>query len=178
MPKTAERDHMKELKNRQAVIDQIVGMLMAHDIDHTCYQEDIYLYIDDKGVGTVETFTNVGGNSWLDNDHITVYCMKEDHSDWTDFAPNMSDIAEVLGWSLNSLKERTAAWMCESGWQYDAKDVNYQDVRQFIDQHPVLLNQIKDAEEQYIKHNLCSEYQDKAEMLLDEALKETEDYIV
>lgn len=169
---------MKELKNRQVVVEEIIRMLMKHDMDHTCYQEDIYLYLHDDGTGEVTTFANVGGNSWLNDDHITVYKMPELHTDWSDFVPNMGDIADVLGWSLNSLKERTAAWMCESGWQYDAKDVNYQDVRQFLDRHPVLLDQIKDAEESYIKTELYCEYQEKAEMLLDEALKETEVYIV
>lgn len=161
-----------ELKNRQAVVEEIIRMLMEHDMDHTSYQEDIYLYIHEDGTGEVTTFTNVGGNSWLDDDHITVYCMKEDLSDWTDFVPDIGDIADVLGWSLNSLKERTAAWMCETGWQYDAEDVNGLDIRQFIAKHPVLLNQIKDAEEEYIKHELYSDYMDKAEMLLDAALEE------
>ncbi len=169
---------MKELKNRQAVIDQIVCMLMEHDIDHTSYQEDIYLYIDDNGVGTVETFVNVGGNSWLDDDHITVRCMSEDYTDWTDFVPEIGSVADVLGWEVHTLRERVAAWMCETGWQYNASDINYQDVRQFIQAHPSLLEQIQDAEASYIREDLRSNYYEEANLYLDEALKETEDYIV
>lgn len=48
------------------VVEEIIRMLMEHDIDHTSYQEDIYLYIHEDGTGEVTTFTNVGGNSWLD----------------------------------------------------------------------------------------------------------------
>lgn len=164
-----------ELKNRQTVVEEIIRMLMEHDIDHTSYQEDIYLYIHEDGTGEVTTFTNVGGNSWLDDDHITVYCMKEDLSDWTDFVPNIGDIAEVLGWSVNTLKERAAAWRCETGWQYDADDMDYQDIKDFLNEHTMLLDDIMDAEEEYIKHELYSDYMEKAEMLLDEALKEVND---
>lgn len=166
---------MKELKNRQAIVEEIIRMMMEHDMDHTRYQEDIYLYLYDDGTGEVTTFANVGGNSWLNDDHITVYQMPELYTDWTDFVPEIGDIANVLEWDVNTLKERAAAWRCESGWQYDADDMDYQDIRDFLNAHPSLLDQIKDAEETYIKTELYSEYMDKAEMLLDSALEENDD---
>ena len=68
---------MIELKNEDAVIELIAEAMMEHDVSCCKYQEDVYLYIDDSGIGSISIFPNVGGNSWLDDDHITVCCMPE-----------------------------------------------------------------------------------------------------
>ena len=41
------------------------------------FQIDIYLYPD----GSVDDFVNVGGNSWLNDDHITVARINHEHWD-------------------------------------------------------------------------------------------------
>lgn len=163
---------MAKISNYNAVLEELVSMMMEHDRDHTPYQEDVYLYIED-GEGSLYLFANVGGNSWLDDDHITVMQLREDLTDWSDFVPNLGDIATVLGWSVVSLKERAAAWHCESGWQYDACDMDYHDIRNFIEANPVLMNQITEAENDYIEDSR-SEYAERARMALDAALDDEE----
>ena len=162
---------MAELKNYADVLETIITMAIEHDVDHTRYQEDIYMYIKD-GVGSVCLFQNVGGNSWIDDDHITVMQLPQLYSDWTDFVPNLGDIADILEMSLDTLKERAAAWHCEKGWQFDASEMDYQDIREFIEAHPVLLNKITDAEAEYLRSDCYTEYADRCRMALDAALDE------
>lgn len=119
----------KVLKNRDAVIDMIAEEMRDLDMKALDYQVDIYLYIDEEGLGTVETFSNPGGNSWLDDDHITVYQdgphyddywegiedFFEDDEDkgWDDLSdeqkdellPDMDDYQERAGWLLDRALE-------------------------------------------------------------------------
>lgn len=169
---------MKELKNRQEVLEAIVGMLMDHDIKHVGFQEDIYLYITDDGIGTVETFQNVGGCSWLNDDHITVYQMSELHTDWTYYVPEISDIANVLEWSVNTLRERTAAWISETRGYITAEDVGYQDIRDFIESHQPLMDQIIESETDYIRTDCYDDYMASADQYLDAALDDEGVYII
>lgn len=64
---------MKKIKNREELIEQLADMMIDLDAEGNLYQTDIYLYVDDEGNGTLDTYQNVGGNSWLDDDHITIY---------------------------------------------------------------------------------------------------------
>ena len=45
------------------------------------YDTDVYLYISDNDY-EVSTFTNVGGNSWLNDDHICIYTFNERGLGW------------------------------------------------------------------------------------------------
>lgn len=90
-----------ELKNYDELIPQIARMMLEHDKAHTCYQEDIYLYVDENGTGTLKLFQNVGGNSWLDDDHYTLHCLPEryaaeDQCFEDDFADYVDAATEIL----------------------------------------------------------------------------------
>lgn len=91
---------IKNITNRAEIEAKIAELLTAHEC--TRYQEDIYLYIDDNGAGRVELYTNVGGNSWMDDDHVTSYAMKADYDDkidrllmWFDDAAELADYIEA-----------------------------------------------------------------------------------
>lgn len=67
---------MLKLKNHEAVLEALAEQLKEFERELNPYQTDVYLYIED-GEGTIDTFTNVGGNSWLDDDHFTIYTDKQ-----------------------------------------------------------------------------------------------------
>lgn len=99
-----------ELKNYDELIPQIACMMMMHDKANTSYQEDIYLYVDADGNGRVELFQNVGGNSWLDDDHYTLHCLperyaSEDQCFEDDFADYVDAATEILDSFLDGVDE-------------------------------------------------------------------------
>lgn len=60
------------IRNRSDIVEQIVNLLIEMDINDAPYQRDIYLYLNEACQGYLDTFINVSGNSWLNDDHITV----------------------------------------------------------------------------------------------------------
>ena len=163
-----------ELKNYDELIPQIARMMLDHDKDHTRYQEDIYLYVDADGNGRLSLFQNVGGNSWLDDDHYTLHCMAERYTDWTDTFQDFYSIAGALNWSVATLRDRVAAWVSETtGWYQSAADIEFNEMRHFIEEHPQLRNKMYDAEAQKFE-NAFSDYVDIATEILDDFLQEVE----
>ena len=67
------------------------------------HQVDIYAYINDEETEvTLSEFTNVGGNSWLNDDHFTIYSFKpayhtliDDFDSPKEFVDYMIDCYEV-----------------------------------------------------------------------------------
>ena len=84
------------LRNEDEIISQLEEILKKNDIEMPQYQEDIYLYIDENGIGTLETFTNVGGNSWLNDDHYTVYSMPQHYEAIIDTFQSIDEIADAI----------------------------------------------------------------------------------
>lgn len=88
---------MLEIKNREAIIEQLTEILMQFDKDCNQYQTDVYLYYDaENQTAELDTFVNVGGNSWLDDDHYTIYCDKEHYENFWDWYQNSAEFADVL----------------------------------------------------------------------------------
>lgn len=123
---------MKEkviLRNRDEIISQLEEILKKNDIEMPQYQEDIYLYIDEDGIGTLETFTNVGGNSWLNDDHYTVHCMNQHYESYIDTFQSIEEIADAVGISVDELLEEVAV-SCD---YEDVEDVDYYDVAKYAE---------------------------------------------
>lgn len=159
-----------ELKNYDDLIPQIARMMLDHDKDHTGYQEDVYMYVDADGKGSLKLFQNVGGNSWLDDDHYTVCSLPELYTDWTDTFQDVGSIADALGWTVETLRERTAAWCSETTGDYlDADDVEFSDVREFIENHQPLRDKMYADEAQQFD-DAFSAYVDIATDSLDSLL--------
>lgn len=106
----------REIKNREEVIEQLTEILM--DFDKSCnqYQADVYLYFDrDTNTATLDTFVNVGGNSWLNDDHYTIYRDREHHEDWSDYYCNNGDFAWGLDMSIEDFDKEVMAYLINIG---------------------------------------------------------------
>lgn len=164
---------MIELRNEEAVIDQITTAMMDHDAACCGYQEDIYLYIDDTGIGRISIFPNVGGHSWLDDDHITVCCMREYVGDWTDTFTTEDDIAYALDCSYEHLIESVREWLeVTTGDQYEQDEIGYDDVYNYVRAHQPILDKIMDAREEIIRTDCKVEYRERAVEELSDTLSE------
>jgi len=63
------------------------------------YEVDIYAYINDEEEEmevTFETFTNVGGNSWLNDDHFTIYRFKPSYQTLADEFESNKEFVEYM----------------------------------------------------------------------------------
>lgn len=90
--------------------NEIIEAIKALEKSDPQVQTDLYLYPD----GTTEEFINVGGNSWLDNEHKVVY--HTDHSTWDDEAmDNMTDwdieneADEIVDFFIKKMEEEESA---------------------------------------------------------------------
>lgn len=72
---------MMKIKNRSQILEELAKMLLKFANDCNEYQTDIYAYVTENEESEIivelDTFVNVGGNSWLDDDHYTIYCDRQ-----------------------------------------------------------------------------------------------------
>lgn len=121
---------MMKINNREEIIEQLAELLKQFDKDCNDYQTDVYMYVDEQGNGTLDTFVNVGGNSWLNDDHYTIYSDKPHYEAYAGHYDNDSvrDFAELLEISVEQLEQETRDFL-----GFDSDDpVNSSDVFSFL----------------------------------------------
>lgn len=98
--KTRKELVMKELNNHNELVNELTDMLITFDKECNQYQTDVYLYYDkENNTALLDTFVNVGGNSWLDDDHFTIYHDSQHYEDWSDYYTEISEFAWGLTWN-------------------------------------------------------------------------------
>ena len=76
-----------ELANADELRDELISYLKYFNKEENKYQTDLYLYVDtETNTGSLYEFVNVGGNSWLNDDHYTLYIDKPHYVTWEDAA--------------------------------------------------------------------------------------------
>ena len=66
------------IKNRIEVVQQLAELLRKFDIELNQYDTDVYLYYNSESqTATLDTFVNVSGREWLDDDHYTIYILTD-----------------------------------------------------------------------------------------------------
>lgn len=118
------------IKNRNAIIEQLADMICQFDVEHTGYQEDVYLYIDKDGNATLDTFVNVGGNSWRNDDHYTIYRKPEWYNgkiSVSEMFNDIDDIAMALDTTSEELIKEAAEYFEE-----DIDYIGYPEVSQYV----------------------------------------------
>ena len=112
---------MKELKNRAEIVAELAKMLREFDLALNPYDTDVYLYYDEnEKTAELDTFVNVGGNSWLNDDHYTIYTDCEHHETDFDFFDNLDDLADAVGIRKEELIKKAAKYA-----DIDVEDVAY-----------------------------------------------------
>jgi len=89
--------NINDITNRAEIVEKMADLLQQFERDLNGYQTDVYMYIDEEtGAATIDTFENVGGRSWLDDDHITIYSDPEHFNTIWDFYTDSGDFAACL----------------------------------------------------------------------------------
>ena len=153
------------IKNREQVVEQLAELLKKLDKEYNHYQTDIYMYVDDEGNGILDTFVNIGGNSWLDDDHYTLYCDKE-HFDAYNGYYNDADtdyFAEIIGISVEQLEQETREYL---GWDED-DEIKSSDIYDYLICTDTYSEQLQTEFESSIEE-YSSEYMEKAEEIFEQ----------
>ncbi len=164
-----------ELKNYDELVEELIEMLKDFDKQMNKYQTDVYLYYDpETQTGELDTFVNVGGNSWLNDDHITIYRDKEHLDDiFRTYYQNEEEIASVLDITADQLIEETYEWR---GWNmddyYELSDVEYCDIIEYCKSRDDYMDLLQDFYESAIDNSDYCDYESEAQRILDDAIVE------
>ena len=160
---------MKELKNREEVIEKLTEMLIDFDKDLNKYQTDVYLYYDDESqTAELDTFVNVGGNSWLNDDHYTIYRDTEHYDGWEDYFCNDDDFA----WGLDMDSKKFDGEVCEYLKQQDYEveegyEPEWYEKRDYIRTRDDYVDKLIEVYQESIDENRA-EYAEEAERIIAE----------
>lgn len=100
---------MRELKNREVVIEQLTEMLMKFDKDFNQYNTDVYLYYNEETKeATLDEFVYVG-NSWRDDDHVTIYTDSQHYDDIYEHIDHLEEaVSEALDMNVADIWKAVA----------------------------------------------------------------------
>lgn len=154
---------MKELKNRETVIERLVEMLKAFDKEMHNYQTDVYLYIDADGNGTLDEFVNVGGNSWLNDNHYVLYTDKEHTETLADWYSEYSTktIAEIIGLTEQELIAEAA-----KKYESEPEEIGIYEIIATIEDNEAYTEAMQENYEAAIDSDFESDYLERAENIV------------
>ena len=94
----------EDIININDLVSELAVILRKFEIDLNPYQTDVYFYYDpDTKIGRLETFINVGGHSWLNDDHVTIYSDEPHYMNVYDYFDSVLEFADALEISKNDL---------------------------------------------------------------------------
>lgn len=163
---------MTEIKNKEQVIAEFTEMLMQFDKDCNSYQTDVYMYIDDDGNANLDTFVNVGGNSWLDDDGYVIYRDKEHYEDSLDWWDNVADIATELDMTEEQLRHDAAVDLYDDA--DESENLDWAEIEKYINDHTDLCEKLYHIYCDYIDDN-AADYEQRAEEIFDEFIAQQEE---
>lgn len=146
---------MMYIKNLDEIIDNLADLLYQFDVNLNEYQTDVYLYLDEDGNGRLEEFVNVGGNSWLNDDHRTIYTDKEHNNTVFDSFDNLGDLFDAIEISRDEITKRV---MESTG--LDEDELEYWDFVSYIREDDELYSRLVEAYKGYLKDQV--DYRDYA----------------
>ena len=160
------------IKNIDTILNELVELLMQFDRDLNGYDTDVYLYYDEETeTARLDTFVNVGGNSWLDDDHYTIYTDRQHYDTFLDYWNSITEFAESLGMTKKELVENAAKY-----YHIDTEDVGYIDVHDWICDHEKAFDTLAEIYSDYIENDLNAEYHEKAEGIMDRFFTDITEY--
>lgn len=165
---------MKELKNHDEIVEQLTEMLMEFAKDCNQYQTDVYLYYDEETqTAKLDTFVNVGGNSWLDDEHYTIYRDMEHHENWSDYYCNDGDFAWGLDMSNDDFEKEVIKYLDLDEDDKEDYQIRYIDAYNYIKTREDYMDKLIEVYKKSIDE-ARADYAEQAELIISEWEEETE----
>lgn len=156
-----------DVANFDELNDELIELLKQFDKELNGYDTDVYLYYDeDTNTATLDTFVNPGGNSWLNDDHYTIYTDKQHYDSYIDwYDGDLMYIADVLGKTEDELRNEYAI-----ANELDEDDIEYiedWEIIKYIDSVPEYSEILYDEYCDSIDADFNSVYTDRAQVVWD-----------
>lgn len=179
---TMKAAEFKGITNMEAVAEQLAQMLMEFDKECNSYQTDVYLYVKEDGTAYLEEFVNVGGNSWLDDDHYTIYTDKEHFEEPLDWFGCPGEFADFLGIQWEAFYNNVKSWLYYWDQSIDAEDlgdddyeIDLSECQEYAKSNPEILEKLTEAYNDYIEGMYSSVYIKMAWELIEKAREDLKD---
>ena len=128
------------------------------------YQTDVYLYYKaENNTASLDTFINVGGNSWLNDDHHTIYKDKEHFDNVLDMYTEVSELADILDLSYEQFVREVLNYL-EVDDEYDF-GIDYMDAKNYVKSRNDYMDKLVEVYNDYIDENY-SEYAQEADEII------------
>lgn len=136
-------------KNRLDIEYELKKILIDLYTAQYNHQIDVYAYVD-NGTVVFDTFDNPGGNSWLEDEHFTIYSVQGDMiSKFPDFLEfEIEDYANLLEMTKEELVELVAEKS-----EIDTEDVDEYDCEKVICDNEELSKKYDKGYEEFLWHS-------------------------
>lgn len=155
------------IKNREEIIEKLTEMLIEFDENCNNYQTDVYLYYDSENqTAELDTFVNVGGNSWLNDNHYTIYCDKEHYENYLSWYQEKQEFADVLEIPIEKLEAEIREYFDLNNEGID-EEIQYGDYIEFFERTDKYTEKLSGAYSDYLDQ-IRSEYVYRAEEIMEQ----------
>ncbi len=169
--------NLKDLINYDDLFEELKTILLDFEINRCTFQQDIYLYIDEETKkGELSVFENPGGNSWLNDDHITIYSGKPHYNSIFDiYDADERWLCEVLEKTPEEIKKEILE---ESPFFEETNNIDFFNIVDYVKENDNYMELVEADFKEYIINN--SDFDEIAEHIFDRAQAiidlEDEDY--
>lgn len=118
------------INNADQIRRDLIQILIDDAVDLPGYQRDVYMYVDADDNATLDIFVNVGGNSWLDDDHYCLTTLPEHLDQITENFETAADLADAIGMTEQELRQRTLDYFDRDD---ELDDVDWYDMRKYAE---------------------------------------------
>lgn len=152
---------MKKLTitNTEAILNSLTEILLQDAIDLPPYQRDVYMYVDADGTASLEIFVNVGGNSWLNDDHITLCKLMQHYITMWDDIDSEDTLSDVTDTPWDMLIEMTVHYFDD---MVDAEDLDLEDVLVMCRHTDEIVDRVAAWHDAYVRDNCLDECREMA----------------
>lgn len=148
-----------KLKNHDAIVEELAEAIMNFDKEmNTGCKTDVYMYIE-SGTAKLSFFQYVG-NTWRDDDHITVYT-----DEWVDgdLFSQIDDserfISDALEMATDEVRAETAKY-----FEIDIDEIDISDVEKWAEENH--LNKLTDFYNEFYIDEYRADYLERAENII------------
>lgn len=121
---------MHSIKNADQIRRDLIQILIDDAVECCRYRRDVYMYVGDDDNAVLDLFTNVGGNSWRNDNHYCLAVLREHTDQITDNIETAEELAEALGMTAEDLADRTYCYLDND---YALEELNFADMRLYAE---------------------------------------------